>query len=113
MHLTYDGTGWVRDYWANSTYYIDNVQCTTAAGTAAKIGSCSFYTLANNRYFICMIANSNTYAGAITLNINSAGAKPIYINGSASSASNYTLPRGMYLVYYNGTNYYFRTDGNI
>lgn len=60
-----------------------------------------------------MMVNANTYAGALTLNINSAGAKPIYINGSASSSSNYTLPAGSYLVYYSGTNYYFRTDGGI
>ena len=31
-----------------------------------------------------------------TLNINGTGAKPIYINGNASSASNYTLPAGSY-----------------
>lgn len=113
IHLTYDGTGWVRDFWENTTYYTPVVTCTTAAGTAAKVGSTSYYTLANNRHIYVMIANSNTYAGAITLNISSAGAKPIYINGSASSASNYTLPRGMYFVYYDGTNYYFRTDGYI
>ena len=45
------------------------------------------------------------------MNINGQGAKPIYINGTASSTSNYTLPAGSYFVYYNGTNYYFRTDG--
>ena len=47
------------------------------------------------------------------MNINSTGAKPIYINGSASSTSNHTLPAGSYLVYYDGTNYYFRTDGHL
>lgn len=111
--FTYDGTGWIRDYWSNSTYYTDAVQCSTAAGTAAKVGTTSYYSLANNRYFMLMLKSANSYQGAITLNINSAGAKPIYINGSASSASNYTLPAGLYLVYYNGTNYYFRTDGKI
>ena len=54
--------------------------------------------------------NANSYAGAITLNINSTGAKTIYINGSASSSSNYTLPAGLYLVYYDGTYYRFRTS---
>jgi hypothetical protein len=49
----------------------------------------------------------------LTLNINSAGAKPIYINGTVSSSSNYTLPNGTYFVFYDGTNYYFRTDGKI
>ena len=41
------------------------------------------------------------------------GAKPIYINGTASSSSNYTLPAGSYIAYYDGTNYYFRTDGKL
>ena len=111
--FTYDGTSWVRDYWANTTYSTDAVQCTTAADTAAKVGSPSYYNLANNRYFMLMLKSANTYQGAITLNVNSAGAKPIYINGSASSASNYTLPAGLYLVHYDGTNYYVRTDGKI
>jgi hypothetical protein len=47
------------------------------------------------------------------LNINNKGAKPIFINGVTSSSSNYTLPAGTYFVYYNGTNYYFRTDGKL
>ena len=60
-----------------------------------------------------LIRYANTAASALTLNINSTGAKPIYINGAASSASNYTLPAGTYFVYYNGTNYYFRTDNYL
>ena len=56
---------------------------------------------------------SNTAASALTLNINSKGAKPVYINGTASGTTNYTLPAGSYLVYYDGTNYQFRTDGQI
>ena len=111
--FTYDGTAWIRDYWTNSTYFTDAVQCTTAADTAAKVGSTSYYSLANNRYFMLMLNSANTYQGKITLNINGAGAKPIYINGAVSSASNYTLPAGLYLVHYDGTNYYFRTDGKI
>ena len=103
----------MRDYWTNSTYYNTAVTCDTAAGTAAKVGSASAYDLTNTKHFMLMVTNSNSYAGAITLNINSKGAKPIYINGSASSASNYTLPAGMYFVYYDGTNYYIRTDGKI
>jgi hypothetical protein len=56
---------------------------------------------------------ANSVKSALTLAINSQTAKPIYINGTASSSSNYTLPAGSYLVYYDGTNYYFRTDGKI
>jgi hypothetical protein len=60
-----------------------------------------------------LITNANTSASALTLNVNNTGEKPIYINGGSSSYANYTLPAGSYLVYYNGTNYYFRTDGKI
>jgi hypothetical protein len=59
--FTYDGTSWVRDYWTNSTYSTDAVQCTTTASTAAKVGSTSYYSLANNRYFMLMLKSANTY----------------------------------------------------
>lgn len=87
--------------------------CTTAAGTAAKTATCGGYALLSNSYIQVIIVNSNTSKSALTLAINGKTAKPIYINGSASSASNYTLNAGSYLVYYNGTNYYFRNDGKI
>lgn len=109
---TVTGGVWRVVNFYNSTYYYESCYVTTAAGTAAKVGTLSNYALQKG-YLQVAIYNANTYAGAITLNINGTSAKPIYINGSASSASNYTLPKGMYLVYYDGTNYYFRTDGLI
>jgi hypothetical protein len=57
-----------------------------------------------------MLSVPNTAASALTLNINGRGAKPIYINGEATSSSNYTLTAGTYLVIYNGTYYNIRTD---
>ena len=86
--------------------------CTTAAGTAAKTASCSGYVLTAKTWILVIITTANTSASALTLNINGKGAKTIYINGTASSASNYTLPAGSYLVYYNSY-YYFRTDGTL
>lgn len=91
----------------------DAVQCSTASGTAAKVGTAAAYNLSNNRYFFVLMENANSYKGAITLNINSSGAKTIYINGSASSSSNYTLPAGLYHVYYDGTYYRFRTNSTF
>jgi hypothetical protein len=110
----YDGTYWV---WISSGYDAnDNAVPAaiswTAAATAAKTASHNYYT-AMAGYNLVTFQYANTAASALTLNINGKGAKPIYINGSASSASNYTLPAGCYLVYFNGTNYYFRTDGKI
>lgn len=103
-------TGW----WADANYVDGNTYtsawCGTSAGTAAKTASCSNFTLKTNSYLHILVRYSNTAASALTLNVNSQGAKPIYINGKASSSSNYTLPAGTYLVFYDGTNFYFRTD---
>lgn len=87
--------------------------CFTAAGTAAKEASCSNYQILNNSYLQVIMQNSNTSASALTFKVNNKTACPIYINGIASSSTNYTLPAGSYLTYYDGTNYYFRTDGKI
>lgn len=111
--FVYDGKQWERVFWENSTYYVESVYISTAAGTAAKVGTSSNYTLEAGKYFQVLVVNANTVQSALTLNISSKGAKPIYINGAASSTSNYTLPSGYYLVYYDGTNYYFRTDDYI
>ena len=96
-----------------NTNTIPSAYCNTAAATAAKAASCTDYALLNNSWLHVLIKNSNTSANALTLSVNSKTAKPIYINGSASSSTNYTLPAGTYLVYYDGTNYYFRTDGKL
>jgi hypothetical protein len=103
--------GWhCVDYDSNSNT-IPSAYCETAAATAAKTASCTNYVLLNKSFIHVLIKTSNTSKTALTFDINGKGAKPIYINGAATSASNYTLPAGSYLVYYDGTNYYFRTDG--
>ena len=109
--LTYINGAWKRADYNENTY--SAAWCETAADTAAKKANCTNFTLNNRIYLHVLIRYSNTVAGAITLNVNSTGEKPIYINGSASSASNYTLPAGTYIVYYDGTNFYFRTDGML
>lgn len=99
--------------WANQSETLPSAYCTTSGSTAAKKANCSLYVTQANQYLQVLIGSANTYQGALTLNINSAGGKPIYINGTISSSSNYTLPNGTYFVFYDGTNYYFRTDGKI
>lgn len=110
----YDGTYWVwlgGGYDANDNTVPAAVSW-TAAATAAKTATQNYYT-AIKGYTLVTFQYANSAASALTLNINGKGAKPIYLNGSASSASNYTLPAGCYLTYFNGTNYYIRTDGTI
>ena len=112
-YYMYDGTNWV---WAGVDYLDGNnyhASCWTAAGTAAKSANASWYVLRSGNIFTLYLSNSNSSASALTLNVNGTGAKPIYINGSASSSSNYSLPAGTYNVFYDGTNYYIRTDGGI
>ena len=112
LALTYDGSAWMEHYWYNTTYTIYGAYCTTAAATAAKAATCTYYQL-NKGYFELTLRYANTIKSALTLNVASKGAKPIYINGEASSSTNYTLPGGLYVVYYDGSNYYFNTDGTI
>lgn len=106
-----DGSG--NPAWRGDSNTIPAAYCDTAAGTAAKTASCTGYNPTSNSYLHVIVVNANTAASALTLNVNGKGAKSIYINGSASSSSNYTLPAGSYIVFYNGTNYYFRTDGAL
>ena len=114
IYYIYDGTYWC---WLGSGLESNDNTIPasisyTAAATAAKTASHSQYA-ATKGYTLVTFQYANTAASALTLNINGKGAKPIYINGTASSASNYTLPAGCYLTYYDGTNYYIRTDGLI
>lgn len=112
----YDGTNWV---WLSDSRHDGNdntyttAYCNTAAGTAAKTASMTGYVLTANRYTVLTITNANTAASALTLNINGKGAKPLYINGTASSSTNHTLPAGSYIVWYDGTNYYIYNNGEI
>lgn len=109
--LVYDGTYFrVSDY---DNVHVADCSTVTASSTAAKGASATYYKLRTGNLFICTVCYDNTAAAALTLNVNKTGAKPIWINGIASSATNYTLPAGRYLVYYDGTNYYFYTNGGV
>ena len=113
--LTYKNGAWRRaDYNSNSDTYT-SAWCGTAAGTAAKGASCSNFTLQPNSYLHFVIRYTNTAQNAITMNVNSTGAKSIYINGQPSSSTNYTLPAGSYIAFYDGEKqaYMFRTDGKL
>lgn len=99
--------------WQTPSNTVPSGYCTTAAATNAKAASFTYYAATANRYFQINFRYANTAAKALTLNINSTGAKPIYINGTASSSSNYTLPAGPYIAYYDGAKYLINTDGTI
>lgn len=113
--LTYDGNGWVRDqgFNTNSTYYYSSIICSTSSSTAAKTGTTHNYNPDLHTYIVVLMRNANTAKSALTLEVSPGTAKPIYINGEPSSTTNYDIPLGSYLVYYDGDNYYFNTDGKL
>lgn len=110
----YDGTqyvflGWSYD--ANTTY--TNVKlgqgyatCTTAAATAAKVGTLSGYTLATGG--IVAVKFTNSVPAGATLNINSKGAKAIYHRGVAITAGIINAGDTATFIY-NGSQYHLLT----
>ncbi len=83
----------------------------TGATTAAKVASCTnFPTLAAGATVTVRFSTANTSTGAITLNVNSTGAKTVYVNGAATSSSNQLLwaANANVTFTYDGT--YWRVD---
>lgn len=60
--------------------------CSTAASTAAKVVACAGFTLARGAMLTIKFTYKNS-AASPTLNVNSTGAKPLYVAGSRSSSS--------------------------
>lgn len=116
--LTFDGSYWYLDDFRQNAQYALTAErtfgagwCNTDAATSAKIANLYDFTLQAGSTFTLYFNIANTAASALTLNMNSTGAEPIYINGVASSATNYTIPKGTYFVTYNGTYYNVQTNG--
>lgn len=95
--------GFSFDGSANINHY---ATCGTAAGTAAKVATINTgtFTLTTGATVYVKFTNANTVASA-TLNVNSTGAKPIFHNGAAISASSYIKAGGLYQFVYDGTNW--------
>lgn len=114
IHMVYvaDDNCWQcqTQYW--STYYSSAV-CFSLATAISKTADFTSFTLKDNSWLQINMRNGNSAKSAITISIGGSGAKPIYINGSPSSPSNYELPAGTYFVFYDGTAYYFQTDSYL
>ena len=74
----------------------------TGASTAAKTATFPGFALETNQRIILYLGTSSTIANA-TLNVNSTGAKPIKINSSPTTTSNFTS--GYWMCHYDGTNW--------
>ena len=97
--------------WQDKFY--PSAYCATAGSSYQKSASCTNFVLTAKSYLFILMAYENTFPNGFMLNVNATGWKDVYINGAISSDTNYTLPAGTYIVYYDGINYHFRTDGKI
>lgn len=80
--------------------------CSTAIGTAAKDVTIAGYTLAAGHMLLITLTNGNNVA-SMTLNVNSTGAKNIYIGGVAVTATAGTFAAGgLMALIYDGTNFH-------
>lgn len=87
--------------------------CATAANVAAKVAAAAGYKLYQGATVAVKFAASNTVTTAITLNVQSTGAKNVYVNGAlTSSANRYTWDAGDTVQFvYDGTGYVPLSDG--
>ena len=97
------------DLSVQTDYSRGNAYCTTASTTQAKVANMRGYVLEVGSFPITF-TNANTYNGKITLNVNTNGAKDVWINGTVSSSTNKTLPAGTYMCFYDGTKYMIDTN---
>lgn len=91
-----------------STNIVHYGTCSTAAATVAKTVAVSGFVLEVGATATVKFSYSNT-ASSPTLNVNSTGAKPIYYNGAAITAS-YLKANRVYTFVYDGTNYLVAGD---
>ena len=98
--ISFDGT-------ANISHF---GTCSTAAATAAKVVSCTGFTLGTGARIIVQFTVTNS-AASPTLNVNNTGAKAITYRNSAISAG-YLAANRVYEFVYDGTNYELVGDIN-
>lgn len=79
--------------------------CNSSGITAAKTVAIANYTPTNGGSIKVVMAYKNTAEG-VTLNINNTGAKQLYYDGAAVSASNTWEDLETVEIYYDGTRYY-------
>lgn len=97
------------NFWVGARY----AECSTSAATAAKAADLANFQLVKGSRVFVTFANSNTVAGALTLNVNGTGAKAIYNELGAVSAINpATFPAGAPIEFiYDGTNWTYQASG--
>lgn len=112
VKMTTWGT-WVLQGSGGGSAILPTGTCSTAGSTAAKEVTVAGYTETAGACALITFENKNTVAGALTLNINSGGAKSIlHADGTAISATNpaYFIANCPIQFCYDGTGYRFKQE---
>ena len=99
--------------WADQTQYYPSGYSTTGADKQTKQIACSSWTATANTYLHILLTHANTYAGKLYFSVNAVNTYEVWINGAVSSATNYSLPAGTYIIFFDGSAFQVRTDGII
>lgn len=108
-----DGSTFTFDQQDNNTTYTQETlgqgygTCTTAEATAAKVVTLSNYELVKNG--VIAVKFTNGLCASATLNVNEKGAKSVFINGAAATATTCKEVQAgdIALFMYDGTQYQF------
>lgn len=79
--------------------------CSTAAGTAAKVVTCSNFLVLETGARVTVKFSETNSAASATLNVNSTGEKSIYYRGAALVSANYWNANDLVTFIYDGTNW--------
>ena len=85
--------------------------CETAAGTQAKVVTCSGFKLETGAKISVKFTNAQTYNGTATLNVNSTGAKNITRVGTTTTTRYYWTAGEIVDFVYDGTNFVMEGRG--
>lgn len=99
----YVGTVFADRLRSNNTHY---GTCNTAAGTAAKVVTCSGFSLVRGAVVCVFAETANTVTSNMTLNVNNQGAKTVSRKGSASGMPQW-VAKSMLIFCYDGTYWRF------
>ena len=110
----YDGTQYnlIGNYYDTTYSGFVCANCSTAAGTAAKVASATNYTAKEGNVILVNFASTNSAAGELTLKVGGVTA-PIKWNGTlTASGTTSAIPAGTWPCTYDGTNWNIYTDGS-
>ena len=106
---------WVwADYDTNTTYtaMVDAYVGLSASATNLSAACTNFSAKPGNTINVTF-SRDYTAVSAKKFRAGTTTYQPLYLNGSATSNTNYFIPSGTWPVYYDGNNWYLWTDGSI